>query len=221
MAAYIFNSISLTVAIVAIAVATWQVRVAAQSAERSNAIPVLSEISKEVRSADFRESLTVLLNHTPDHLPPGGFKELPREFREHAYKVCYFVDYLGLLCNKGIIDYDTVVSWIGTWIMQVWITMQPCIMEERELRIATYSQETPCGFLPNFENLVRIILQAGGRESAMRIQKNTGIIGLSEVALDSLAMARKSTQMPLAGKHWIIRRRTKSRLSASVTKNWY
>jgi hypothetical protein len=190
MAAYLFSLISLAVAVAAVAVATWQVRAAAQSAERSNAIPVLAEISREVRSADFRESLIILLNRIPDQAPPGGFKGLTPEFREHAYRVCYFIDYLGILANKGIISENTIISWIGTWIMQVWIIMQPCILSERAHRAAEYSPETPAGFLPNFENLVRIIMQTGGKEASARIQRDAGIIALSEADIDRLAKAR-------------------------------
>ena len=197
MAAYIFNFISLAIAVAAVVVATWQVRAAARGAERSNAIPVLAEMSAEVRSTQFRESLTALLTTVPDPPPSGGFKDLPPECRDHAYRVCYFFDYLGLLSSKGIISKETIISWVGTWIMQVWIIMQPCIMAERDYRQATFSGDTPPGFLPNFENLVRIILQTGGREAAARIQQNVGVTPLSGEALDSLTEERKSILLPL------------------------
>lgn len=195
MASYLFSIISLAVAVGAVAVATWQVRAAAQGAERSNAIPVLSEASREVRSTDFRRSLNTILTQTPDPPPPGGFEGLPLEFRDHAYRVCYYFDYLGLLSNKGIISRETVISWVGTRIMQIWITMQPCILAERSYRLATYPQDTPCGFLPNFENLVRIIMENGGSEAAARIQEDSGIRGLSQEAMRTLAEARAPSKM--------------------------
>lgn len=190
MEAYLFNFISLAVALGAVAVATWQVRMAARSSERTNAIPVLSEVSREVRSAKFRASLDKLLSETPDPPPPGGFKELPLDCREDAFRVCYFFDYLGLLASKGIISENTIVSWIGTWIMQVWIVMQPCILAERSHRLSTFPESTPCGFLPNFENLVRVIIERGGKEVATQIQESTGILSLSEAARRDLDEAR-------------------------------
>ena len=192
MQAYLFNAISLTIAVAAVAVATWQVRAAAKSTERSNAIPVLSELSREVRSAEFRYSLVSLLTNTPDDPPAGGFDELPPDWREHAYRVCYFFDYLGVLVSKGIISANTIVSWIGTWIMRVWIVMEPCILAERRHRESAYPQYTPCGFLPNFENLVGIIMQNGGSAAAERIQQEAGLLRLDEAALHELRESRIS-----------------------------
>ncbi len=192
MQAYLLNAISLAIALAAVAVATWQVRAAAKSTERSNAIPVLSELSREVRSAEFRFSLASLLANTPDAPPAGGFDELSPDWREHAYRVCYFFDYLGILVSKGIISANTIVSWIGTWIMRVWIVMEPCILAERRHRESTYPQHTPCGFLPNFENLVGIIMQNGGSAAAERIQEEEGLLRLDEAALRELRESRIS-----------------------------
>jgi hypothetical protein len=194
MQAYLFNGVSLAIALAAVAVATWQVRAAAKSTERSNAIPVLSELSREVRSAEFRHSLVTLLTTTPEAPPAGGFDELPLDWREHAYRVCYFFDYLGVLVSKGIISANTIVSWIGTWIMRVWIVMQPCILAERRHRENAYPQHTPCGFLPNFENLVGIILQNGGSAAAERIQLEAGLLRLGEATLRELRESGDSAQ---------------------------
>ena len=139
-------------------------------------------------------SLTSLLTSTPDAPPAGGFDELPPDWREHAYRVCYFFDYLGVLVSKGIISSNTIVSWIGTWIMRVWIVMEPCILAERRHRESVYPPHTPCGFLPNFENLVGIIMQNGGSAAAERIQEEASLLRLDEAALRELCESRISVR---------------------------
>jgi hypothetical protein len=120
MVGNIVSLVSVIVAVAAVCVATWQVRASAKGAERSNALPVLSEIFAEWRSAEFRMSIMKLLNETPGGSNDDGFESLPKTWREHAYKVCYFFDYIGVLVVSDIINEETVIGMMGTRIMQVW-----------------------------------------------------------------------------------------------------
>jgi hypothetical protein len=88
----------------------------------------------------------------PDY---GGFESLPEKFREQAYKICYFFDYLGILVMYKIITEDMVVDWVGTRLILTWATMKPFIEAEREYRRITYPPDTPPGFLLHFEHLVK------------------------------------------------------------------
>lgn len=175
MISNIVSLISVLVAIAAVWVATWQVRASAKSTERSNALPVLSEIFAEWRSTEFRQSIMYLLNEIPGGVLDDGFESLPEEWREHAYKVCYFLDYLGILVVYGIMNEETIIGMMGTRIIQLWRAMEPYIMAERRYRIRTYPPDAPPGFLVYYEHLVRRTIDLGGHDAAMQIQRQTGV----------------------------------------------
>jgi hypothetical protein len=157
----VVNLISLGIALIAIAVAIWQVRTSSERAERALSLPIITEISREIRSSEFRQSIKFLQKKAPLVPDRGGFESLPEEFREQAYKVCYFFDYLGILAMYGIITEDMALDWIGTRLLQTWVTMKPFIEAEREYRRNTYSPEIPAGFLLHFEHLIQVMKRRG------------------------------------------------------------
>jgi hypothetical protein len=115
----------------------------------------MGEVARELRSTEFRQSIMYLQKNAPAVPDSGGFESLPEEFREQAYKVCYFFDYLGILALYEIITEDMVVDWVGTRLMQTWAIMGPFIEAEREYRRIMYPPETPPGFLLHFEHLIK------------------------------------------------------------------
>lgn len=151
----VVNLISVGVALIAVAVAVWQVRTSTERAERALSLPIITEIAREIRSSEFRQSVIYLQKNAPPVPDSGGFDSLPENFREQAYKICYFFDYLGILAMYEIITEDMVVDWVGTRLMQTWITIKPYIEAEREHRRITYPPETPPGFLLHFEYLIK------------------------------------------------------------------
>jgi hypothetical protein len=189
MESNIVSLLSIVVAVVAVWVATWQVHASSKSAERSNALPVLSEIFGEWRSTEFRMSIKHLLSETPDDLGNEGFESLPTEWREHAYKVCYFLDYLGVLTTLGIIDEEVIISMMGTRLIQVWRVIEPYIMAEREFRLRAYPSDAPPGFLVYYEHLVRRTVDLGGHDAAMQIQRREGVQHLAKPLIESEAFA--------------------------------
>lgn len=156
-------------------------------------------MSREVRSTEFHDSIFYLLRNLPHvPVPDGGFEELAPECRQHAYRVCYLFDYLGLLANKGIISENTIISWLGTRIMQVWIVAMPFIRAEREYRARECGDSTPSGFVPYFEHLVRRIIEKGGVEAAARIQRDSGVLDDDDFALPDDMAAAIVTNDPLS-----------------------
>jgi hypothetical protein len=150
----VVNLISVGIALVAVAVAVWQVRTSTERAERALSLPIITETAREIRSSEFRQSIKYLQDAVPPVPDSGGFESLPDEFREQAYKVCFFFDYLGILVLYGIIKESMVVDWVGTRMVQTWATMRPFIDAEREYRRISYPPETPPGFLLHFEHLI-------------------------------------------------------------------
>lgn len=162
-------------ALAAVGISAWHVRASLRSAERSNAIPIITGAFQEFRSADFRESVSRLLLSAPRHAEKGGFDVLEEGVREDAYKVCYFFDYLGTLAAFDIISEEIIISIMGNRPMQVWSAMSSVIDSERRHRIETYPDDTPPGFLVFYEYLVTRIIELGGKEAAREIQKRIGV----------------------------------------------
>lgn len=86
-------------AFTAVAVAIWQVRASGVAAERANSLPVASDAFKEFRSQEFQAHLRRVWDKTPADVPDGGFQSelLSDDWRDSAYTVAYFFEYLGVL----------------------------------------------------------------------------------------------------------------------------
>ncbi len=172
----IVTLVSVLVALAAVGIAAWQVRASLRSAERTNALPVISETFQEFRTADFRASVSNLITHAPVNAPAGGFDALPEDVREDAYKVCYFFDYMGTLIAYGIISEGIVIGVMGTRVMQIWHAMWPTIESERDLRQGdSYPEDAPRGFLVYYEHLVARVVELDGRQAASNLQRGLGI----------------------------------------------
>jgi hypothetical protein len=51
-----------------------------------------------------------LISEDPGEPPDGGFEKLPEKWRNSAYTVCYFYDYLGTLAANKIIDEKLIIG---------------------------------------------------------------------------------------------------------------
>lgn len=170
----IVSVISIIAAIAAVLVATWQVTANLRATERTNTLPVISEIFSEFRSSDFRGSFSRLLAVSSSAVSAESFDTLPEDIREDAYKICYFFDYIGALITFGIVDEKIIISLMGTRVMQTWWAMEAAISNERAYRMKNYPPNAPPGFLVYYEDLVVRIIDMGGRGAARNIQKRLG-----------------------------------------------
>ena len=180
MQSNIVSLVSLFIALVAVVVAVWQVRMSDRSSELSNALPIVSEIMHEWRSASFRADIVYLLDHAPSGMGRKGpsyifSRRKERIYLERVYRLCYFFDYVGVLVSLDIISDELVISMMGTWIVQIWQVLEPFIERERKHRIDSYPPGVPPGFLVYFEHIVTRVLDLGGQRAAVRIQQRTGL----------------------------------------------
>jgi hypothetical protein len=172
----VLSLVSVSIAFVAVTITTWQVRANARSAEHSHTLPVVSETFREFRSAEFRTRISYVVTKVPSAARGArGFSSLPRKWREDAYEVCYFFDYLGALVKFGIVRKELTISLWGTAIMQVWLAAEPLIFMERAYRRKTYPTGISPGFLAYYEDLVCRIVDSGGQDAPRRIQQRSGL----------------------------------------------
>jgi hypothetical protein len=145
---------SVVAAVVAVAVAVWQVRRSSLLAHHANEIAVVTGLINEFRSPTFQQHLHAIetMQETPAR---DGFDGLDPGTAASARALCYFFEYLGYLVAAGHITPDLVLDLMSTQIMTVWSTLQPHIDDERRRRDRTYPRHVPRRFLPHYEQLVQ------------------------------------------------------------------
>jgi hypothetical protein len=114
--------VSLLIALAAVCVAAWQVRMSARLTVNSNSLPAITRVFEEWRSDIFREHVDNLKKHSPEAPTAGGFAALPDEWRDSAYTVCYFFDYVGTLMLFKLIDDDIIIGTLASQAVVLWRT---------------------------------------------------------------------------------------------------
>lgn len=108
-----------------------------REARRANDIAVL-DFLREYRTAEpsrryvFRE----LAREQPTHV---RIADLPAEPREHALTVCHYLDHLGFLVDRGIVDQEGVAGLLGESVLRAWEVLAPYIRSERDARGTDYA----------------------------------------------------------------------------------
>jgi hypothetical protein len=178
--------VSVFVAFCAVLVTVWQARRAARDGERMRSLPIVSEVSREWRSREFRQHRRVVLSLSGTTPSEGGFEALPPDIRESVYTWCFFCDYLGQLVLHKIVSEDLIIGFSGTIISQLWGVLEPFIESERHHRIETLPEGVPPGFLPYYEHLVARVAARGGSTAAEKIREKYSVQKLSSEDLRAL-----------------------------------
>jgi hypothetical protein len=166
---------SLVIALVAVVVAIWQVRASAMSAERSNSLPVASDAFKEFRSQEFQLHLRKVWEEAPSNVPEDGFQSLPSDWRDSAYAVAYFFEYLGVLVAYELVPEDLVVDFSANLISRSWRALEPFIQEERMYRQRVCVSGISPGFVTHFEHLVALTIDSNGNPIDDSIHERLGL----------------------------------------------
>ncbi|MCA1606660.1 MAG: hypothetical protein LC775_14595 [Acidobacteria bacterium] len=154
---------SLAIALVAVVVAIWQVRASAAAAERSNSLPVASATFNEFRSQEFQAHLRKVWNEAPKEAPEDGFQSLPEHWRDSAYEVAYFFEYLGILVAYELVPKDLVVDFSANLVVRSWRALAPFIKKERLHRQKAIISGFSPGFVTHFEHLAALTLDSNCR----------------------------------------------------------
>jgi hypothetical protein len=175
LSSQIVSLISVLLALAAVCVAAWQVRESTRSAEKTNALPIISEVFEHARSSQFNIAIRRILNAKKKYFYRNNFDALPRKYRQDAYQICYFFDYLGTLVLYDIVAADVIIGVLASRLVQVWVAMKPLILNEREYRTSAYPQGAPRGFLVYYEHLIKLIEEGGGQHAARLAQERAGL----------------------------------------------
>lgn len=175
MSSQIISLVSLLIALTAVFVAAWQVRMSARLTVNSNSLPAITQVFEEWRSSVFRDHVENIKMHSSQSSPAGGFTALPDEWRHSAYTVCYFFDYIGTLVLFKLVDEEIIVGTIASQAVLLWGMLETHIISEREYREAAYPPGVSRGFLKFYEHLVAEIMNEGGENAPAKVQRAKGI----------------------------------------------
>ena len=56
---------------------------------------------------------------------PVRFDEIADDWREDAYRICYFFEYIGAFIAFDVIEESLTISLMGSQVVQVWSAMEP------------------------------------------------------------------------------------------------
>jgi hypothetical protein len=174
MSSQITSLISVVFALIAVCIAVWQVRSNVERAKKANVLDAISQSIGEFRSESFRGSMRNLLSNAPKS-PPGRFDEISADWREDAYTICYFFEYIAAFIGFDIIEGNLIISLMGSQIIQAWVAMEPFTESERRYREQTYPPDASIDFLPHFEWLVGRIRELGGSRAPSRLRSRFGV----------------------------------------------
>jgi hypothetical protein len=100
-------------------------------AKVANGVAVLADFLREFRNMEPARRL--IIRELPK-VPVAPLAELDDEFRVPATQVCFYLDALGLLVRRGLVDKDPVYSILGKPIERSWERLAPFIEAERARR---------------------------------------------------------------------------------------
>ena len=170
-------------AVAAVVIAFWQVRRTILTTDQANALPVVTNLFNELRSATFQSHIEVVLTTAPDESTwpdrstwptgatnPGFGGHLSAEsdqWRWSALQVAYFFEYLGILIAHRLIPEEVVVDATANSVARTWSVLEPVIRAERQRREeANKGTAVSSGFVRRDEHLVALTAVAGGPADA-------------------------------------------------------
>lgn len=146
------------VAAVASAVWAWQ---SVREARRANTVPALVDFFREYRS--YEPSRRYVLRDLKSLDPQLGVSELPDEARGHVVTVCHYLDQLGLLVDRRLVEAEAVAGLMGDSILLCWQSLAPYIRQERATRGRDYAAY--------FEALVESVWAIGPSAARRRLRR--------------------------------------------------
>ena len=102
------------------------------AARKANALRGYLDFFREYRR--YEPDRRYVLRDLRHHKSSLGISELPEEARKPVVNVCHYLDHLGFLVHRKMIDLDAVAGLMGHSVLVCWDALEPYIERERERR---------------------------------------------------------------------------------------
>ncbi len=158
---------ALIVALIALVVAAISAFISARQlreAMRANAFPAVVDLFREYRSAEMVAARRLLSSKLPELEPVEGIQGLPDEVASAAIKVGNYLDNLGVLIARRLLDPEVAAGFLGDSALRLWRELSPFIQRERELR-------SPAAYQEYFEHLAVTLEEVQPTRARAKLRK--------------------------------------------------
>ena len=126
-------------------------------ARHSNLLPIAVDMFREYRSDEFKDANMFVLTEMAVYCEnPVPFSEIPENALTHVRTVSHFYDNIGLLIDKGIIDQEMVIDFMGLGAKNTWEVLEPFIRLERMKRGDPTGR---IGYQEYFEDMISRVIE--------------------------------------------------------------
>jgi hypothetical protein len=135
----ILNLIAVLAAVAAVGSSTFLATQAIRYSRNANQMPVIIELFREHRSAEFVKKEQFVWREFPHQDPAKGFTNLPRRAKSRATDVALFYLMIGYLSEYGICDQEMLAHQVQYRLLKTWDAIEPYVRQERILRGGEYT----------------------------------------------------------------------------------
>lgn len=131
-ASLIGNLFALALSAVALVTSVVTARRQLLLAHNSNVLPVIIEMFKDTRQAEFQKAIEYVGNRlAAEHGPDNGYRNLPPEPKGHIRRIGLFYDDVGKLVAHDVVDERLVIGAYGSNVVRMWEVLAPYVYSER------------------------------------------------------------------------------------------
>jgi hypothetical protein len=133
------NLIATLAAVAAVVSSTFLAAQALRYSRNANHMPVIIELFKEHRSADFVKKEQFIWREMPRQNPAKGFEGLPKKTKSYATDVALFYLMISYLSEYKICDQELVALQVKYRLLRTWKAIELHVRQERLLRGGEYT----------------------------------------------------------------------------------
>lgn len=133
------NLIATLAAVAAVVTSTFLAMQALRYSKNANHMPVIIELFKEHRSAEFLRKEQFVWRELPRQSPAKGFAGLPKKTKSYATDVALFYLMIGYLSEYKICDQEFLALQVKYRLLKTWQAIEPHVKQERISRGGEYT----------------------------------------------------------------------------------
>jgi hypothetical protein len=161
----VINVLALIVALVAVvssSILTWR---AIRSNENAIHLPIVLDLLKPQRTAEFTQKELYVWKHLPGEDPAKGFSQLEEPLRGYAYEVGTYYQSLSYVAEYGIADWRFIAVQTEHRLLHTWEVIESHVRGERAFR------KNENSFLNTYERFAERVRNTDLVEAAQRLRE--------------------------------------------------
>jgi hypothetical protein len=130
----VLNLAAALASVAAVLTSTFLAMLALRYSKNANHMPVIIELFKEHRSAEFVAKEQFVWREMPRQDPTRGFTKLPKRTKAHVTDVALFYLMISYLSEYRISDQEMLALQVHYRLLRTWEAIEPHVRQERSFR---------------------------------------------------------------------------------------